>query len=476
LRDTIQYTFVNHTIRFGTSGWRGIIAEDFTFAGVRRASKAIASHLRAHTKAPVVIVGYDTRFCSEEFARSSAQVLRSGGCRVLMCGVPTPTPAIAHAIIHGKLDGGVNITASHNPAKYNGLKFSGPDGGPALPEITKDLEKRAAQLQDEPEHFHEPENHFESLDPRDPYFDQLRRMIRFDVLQRTSGSFVCDAVHGCGAGWLDRILTENSVTVTSIRANRDVLFDGTGPDPSEENLIPLKSAVAEKKALAGLATDGDADRFGIIDRDGSFVSPNHILALVFDYLLETRGHKLGASRSVATTHLIDAVAKLHGVKVYETPVGFKYVGPLLRDDKIALGGEESAGMTIRGHLPEKDGILACLLVGEMIAARQASLSDQLRDLFRRAGREFWPFRENLHLSSDVQAKLPGRFKADFKKFAGRRVLRTDRADGLKLILDDDTWLLMRPSGTEPVVRVYAEAGTPAASKKLADQAREWVSQ
>jgi alpha-D-glucose phosphate-specific phosphoglucomutase len=466
----------NHTIHFGTSGWRGIIAEDFTFPGVRRASKAIASHLRAHTKAPVVIIGYDTRFFSEDFARASAAVLQSEGCRVLLCGAPTPTPAIAHAIIHGKLDGGVNITASHNPAQYNGLKFSGSDGGPALPEVTKDLEKRAAKLEDEPAQHREMEDRFEHIDTRSAYFEQLRRVIRFDVLQKAKGNFVCDAVHGCGAGWLDRILAETGLIVTSIRANRDVLFDGTGPDPSEENLAPLKSAVAEKQALAGLATDGDADRFGIIDRDGAFISPNHILGLVFDYLLETRGYKLGASRSVATTHLIDAVAKLHGVRVYETPVGFKYVGPLLREDKIALGGEESAGMTIRGHLPEKDGILACLLVGEMISARQASLSDQLHDLFRRVGREFWPVRENLHVSNDVQAKLPNRLKADFKEFAGHRVSRTDRTDGLKLILDDDTWLLMRLSGTEPIVRVYAEAATPAASKNLADQAREWVSQ
>jgi phosphoglucomutase len=466
----------NHTIHFGTSGWRGIIAEDFTFPGVRRASKAIASHLRSHTKAPVVIMGYDTRFFSEDFARASAAVLQSDGCRVLLCSAPTPTPAIAHAIIHGKFDGGVNITASHNPAQYNGLKFSGSDGGPALPEVTRDLEKRAAKLEDEPGQHHETEDTFERIDPREAYFEQLRRMIRFDVLQKAKGNFVCDAVHGCGAGWLDRILAEAGLAVTSIRANRDVLFDGTGPDPSDENLAPLKTAVREKGALAGLATDGDADRFGIVDRDGAFVSPNHILALAFDYLLETRGYKLGASRSVATTHLIDAVAKLHGVKVYETPVGFKYVGPLLRDDKIALGGEESAGMTIRGHLPEKDGILACLLVGEMIAARQASISDQLHDLFRRVGREFWPVRENLHLSEEVQAKLPNRLKGDFKEFAGYRVSRTDRTDGLKLILDDDSWILMRLSGTEPIVRVYAEAATPAASKNLADQAREWVSQ
>ena len=316
----------NHTIHFGTSGWRGIIAEDFTFPGVRRASKAIAGHLRAHTKAPVVVMGYDTRFFSEDFARASAAVLQSDGCRVLLCGAPTPTPAIAHAIIHGKYDGGVNITASHNPAQYNGLKFSGSDGGPALPEVTGDLEKRAAKLEDEPGQHHETEDTFERIDPREAYFSQLRLMIRFDVLQKAKGNFVCDAVHGCGAGWLDRILGETGLAVTSIRANRDVLFDGTGPDPSDENLAPLKTAVREKGALAGLATDGDADRFGIVDRDGAFVSPNHILALAFDYLLETRGYKLGASRSVATTHLIDAVAKLHGVEGLRDACGFQIRG------------------------------------------------------------------------------------------------------------------------------------------------------
>ncbi|MGA3294733.1 MAG: phosphoglucomutase/phosphomannomutase family protein [Candidatus Acidiferrales bacterium] len=466
----------SQAIRFGTSGWRGIIAEDFTFPGVRRASAAIAGHVRSKTKSPVLIVGYDTRFFSPEFARTAASVLRSHGCRVFLCGAPTPTPVIAHAILHGKLDGGVNITASHNPAEYNGLKFSGPDGGPALPEITHDIEKRAAAIKDDSGNHHEIEDDFERIDPSRPYFEQLGRMIRFDVLRKAEGAFVYDAVHGCGAGWLDRILADNGIAVSSIRADRDVLFEGTGPEPSDENLAPLKKAVAEKKALAGLATDGDADRFGIVDRDGSFISPNHILALVFDYLLATRGYKLGASRSVATTHLLDATAKLHGVKLYETPVGFKYVGPLLREDKIALGGEESAGMTIRGHLPEKDGILACLLVAEMIAARQSSLADQVRDLFRRVGREFWPVRVNLHLSEDAQSKLPKRLKSDFKEFAGRRVAHENRLDGLKLILDDGDWVLMRPSGTEPVVRIYTEASTLDASQKLAADARAWITQ
>jgi phosphoglucomutase len=474
-QDTMPY-MASQAIHFGTSGWRGIIADDFTFPGVRRASAAIAARILAQKKNPKLIVGYDTRFLSEEFALTSASVLRSAGCRVLLCNGATPTPAIAYAIVHNKLDGGVNVTASHNPAGYNGLKFSGPEGGPALQEVTKDIENGAAALKDEPPAHHEIENNFDSIDPRAPYFEQLRRMVRFDVLKTAKGNFVCDVLHGCGAGWFDRILSESGIAATAIRTKRDVLFGGAGPDPSEENLAPLKEAVLDSKALAGLATDGDADRFGILDRDGSFISPNHILGLLFDYLLETRGYKLGASRSVATTHLLDAVGRLHGVQVYETPVGFKYVGPLLREDKVALGGEESAGLTIRGHVAEKDGILACLLVGEMIAARRASLAGQLRDLFRRIGREYWPVRVNLHLAEDVQVRVPERLNADFKEFAGRHVATVNRKDGLKLIFDNGEWILMRPSGTEPLIRVYAEAGSLAESQRLAEEARAWIVQ
>jgi phosphoglucomutase len=474
---TIQcFTVTPQTIHFGTSGWRGVIADDFTFPGVRRASAAIAGHLTAQKKNPTVIVGLDTRFFSPEFAKTSASVMRDHGCHVVFCPDPTPTPVLAHAIIHNKLEGGVNITASHNPAAYNGLKFSGPDGGPALPEITKDIEIRAAGLADDGVSYHDIKDDFERLDPREPYFEQLKKMIRFDVLAKTKGNFAYDALHGCGAGWLDRILADHGMPVESIRTKRNVLFDGTGPDPSEENLEPLKKLVIEKKSLAGLATDGDADRFGILDRDGSFIQPNHILGLVFDFLLETRGLQLGGSRSVATTHLMDAVGKLHNVKVYETPVGFKYIGPLLRAGKIIIGGEESAGMTIHGHLPEKDGILACLLVAEMIAARNASLGDQLRDLFRRVGSEFWPVRKNLHLPDEMQKKLPTRLRENFSEFAGHRVAKTDRTDGLKLIFDDGSWVLMRPSGTEPVARIYTEASKLAAAEKLAEDATAWITQ
>jgi phosphoglucomutase len=464
-------------IHFGTSGWRGIIADDFTFPGVRRASTAIASYLLSQKKSPAVLVGYDTRFFSEEFARASAEVLSEKGCRVLFCAQATPTPAIACEILRLRLDGGVNITASHNPAAYSGLKFSGPDAGPAMPEVTKKIEARAAELEQtafEPRSWDATK--FERVDLRVPYLTRLAELVRFDALRSAGVSFIYDALHGCGAGWLDRLLVEQRVPSKSIRTNRDVLFDGAGPDPSEENLQPLKKAVLADKASAGLATDGDADRFGILDSDGGFVSPNHILGLLFDFLIETRGWKLGASRSVATSHLLDAVARFHRVPLHETPVGFKYVGEFIRKDAIVIGGEESAGLTIRGHVPEKDGLLACLLVAEMIAARRQTIAEQLRALFRKVGAEYWPVRLNLHLRDDVQEGLKARLAEDFKSFAGRKVLRSNRIDGCKMEFDDGSWILMRPSGTEPVVRIYTEASSPSASRQLAEEAQRWINQ
>ncbi|HEV2422673.1 MAG TPA: phosphoglucomutase/phosphomannomutase family protein [Candidatus Acidoferrales bacterium] len=463
-------------IHFGTSGWRGIIAEDFTFERVRIAAAAIAGHVRAHNKKPTILLGYDTRFFSEEFARAAATVLQSQGCRVLFCTTATPTPAIAFEVLRRKLQGAVNITASHNPAAYNGLKFSGPDGGPALPEVTHDIEARARRLADNawPAVEHEDARKSEPVDLREHYFERIAELVRFDVISASKLPFAYDALHGCGSGWLDRLLEQHGIKVHSIRTGRDVLFDGTGPDPSEENLKPLAKLLHDTKAAIGLATDGDADRFGILDRDGTYISPNHILALTFDYLIETRRWKLGAARSVATSHLLDAVARHHGVPVFETPVGFKYIGPFLEEDKITLGGEESAGMTIRGHIPEKDGIVACLMVAEMIAARREPLCDQLGELFRRVGRAYWPVRVNLHFPPDIISALPQRFASTFKEFASRKIARTDRTDGLKFVFADDSWVLMRPSGTEPLVRVYAEAESPEKSNRIAEEARKWI--
>jgi len=471
-------------IKFGTSGWRGIIAEDFTFASVRLAVAAIAAHVLSRNPKPTILVARDTRFFSEEFARTAALVLTEKGVRVLFCSAAVPTPAVAYEVRRRKIDGAINFTASHNPAEYHGLKFSGSEGGPALPEETRDIESRAAALaaQSQPggSAFPAPQeqNKFEQADPRPAFLGRLNELVRFDVIRAASQpgktSIVYDALHGCGAGYLDRLLSDHGIAARTIHGERDVLFDGTGPDVSEENLAPLAKAVAEQGAQVGLGTDGDADRFGVVDNAAHWVSPNHILGLLYDYLLESRGWKLGAARSVATSHLIDAVAQKGGFEVHETPVGFKYIGQLILQGTIALGGEESAGLSIHGHLPEKDGILACLLVAEMIAARRATIQEQLRDLFRRVGREFWPLRANLHLPDAVKTRTMERLRGDFPTFLGRRVTRADRTDGLKLVLDDGSWILLRLSGTEPLLRIYTEAATRTESAQLAQQTREWV--
>ena len=471
-------------IKFGTSGWRGIIAEDFTFANVRLAVAAIAEHVLSRNAKPTVLVGRDQRFFSEEFARTAAMILADHGVRVLFCAAPVPTPAVAYEVRRLKIDGAINFTASHNPAEYHGLKFSGPEGGPAMPEETRDIESRAAALfakgQPSGSAFPSPQEQdkFEQADPRPAFLERLNQLVRFDTIraggQSGKTSIVYDALHGCGAGYLDKLLSDHGIAALTIRAERDVLFDGTGPDVSEENLAPLAKAVAEQGAQVGLATDGDADRFGVVDNAGHWVSPNHILGLLYDYLLESRGWKLGVGRSVATSHLVDAVAKQRGFEVHETPVGFKYLGQLILQGAIALGGEESAGLSIHGHLPEKDGILACLLVAEMIAARRASLDEQLRDLFRRVGREFWPLRANLHLPDAVKTRTMERLKGDFPTFLGHRVAGTDRTDGTKLVFGDGSWILLRLSGTEPLLRIYTEAATRSESARLAEQAREWV--
>src|SRR6266436_5521677 len=469
-------------IKFGTSGWRGLIADDFTFANVRLAVRAIAEHLTEKKKRPTVLVGYDTRFYSEEFSALAVRILQGHGIHTLLCETFTPTPAIAYEIQRRKLDGAINFTASHNPAQYHGLKFSSADAGPALPEVTKDIEARVARILakeglragSETQDGHAKKDAGEIVNLKAEYLKRLKELVRFEVIQKAKLKVVTDALHGAGAGYLDKALGDHGIAVTARRTERDCLFGGGGPDVDEKNLAPLGKAVKDTGAKVGLATDGDADRFGIVDGDGTWIQPNLILALVYDYLVESRRWKMPAARSVATTEMVDAAAKAHGQTTYQTPVGFKYIGQLIREDKIALGGEESAGLTIRGHVPEKDGILACLLVAEMLAARGVSIKEQIQQLFKKIGREFWPLRENLHLSDEQKANAVKKVAVDASTLLGRKVVFIDRTDGAKFVFDDGTWMLMRLSGTEPLLRLYVEADSAAASARLAREATEWV--
>src|SRR5467141_3496408 len=472
----------NSPIKFGTSGWRGLIADDFTFANVRLAVTAIADHAKAKAKAPTILVGYDTRFYSEEFSQLAVDIPQQHGIRAILCDTFTPTPAVAYEILRSRLDGAVNFTASHNPAQYHGLKFSSADAGPALPEVTKDIEARVARILAK-EGFsagsatqdgHAKEDAGETVNLKAEYLKRLKELVRFEVIQKAKLKVVTDALHGAGAGYLDKALADHGIAVTARRTERDCLFGGGGPDVDEKNLAALGKAVKDTGEKVGLATDGDADRFGIVDGDGTWIQPNLILALVYDYLVESRRWKMPAARSVATTQMVDAAAKAHRQTTHQTPVGFKYIGQLIREDKIALGGEESAGLTIRGHVPEKDGILACLLVAEMLAARGASIKEQIQQLFKKIGREFWPLRENLHLSDEQKANAVKKVAVDASTLLGRKVVFIDRTDGAKFVFDDGTWMLMRLSGTEPLLRLYVEADSAAASARLAREATEWV--
>jgi phosphoglucomutase len=470
-------------IKFGTSGWRGLIADDFTFANVRLAVRAIAGHLTETKKNPTVVIGYDTRFYSEEFSALAVAVLQEHGIRTLLCETFTPTPAIAYEIQRKKLDGGINFTASHNPAAYHGLKFSGADAGPALPEVTKDIEARVVKILAREgaeagvasgQEGHGKKDLGETVNLKPDYLKRINELVRFEVIKKAKLTVVADALHGAGAGYLDKALADHGIAVTARRTNRDCLFGGSGPDVDEKNLASLGKAVKEHKAQVGLATDGDADRFGIVDGDGTWIQPNLILALVYDYLVETRGWNMPAARSVATTQMVDAAAKSRGQTTYQTPVGFKYIGQLIREDKIAMGGEESAGLTMRGHVPEKDGILACLLVAEMTAARGASIGEQIRAMYKKLGREFHPVRENLHLTDEQKANAVKRAAVDASTLLGRKVVSVDRTDGAKFVFEDGSWMLLRLSGTEPLMRLYVEAESTAATAKLVRDASEWI--
>ncbi|HVF50186.1 MAG TPA: phosphoglucomutase/phosphomannomutase family protein [Pyrinomonadaceae bacterium] len=462
-------------IRFGTSGWRAIIADEFTFANVRRVTRAICEYLRSAgaDNAPL-IVGYDTRFLGEQFAEQCVREAAAAGFPALVCNRPTPTPTISHAVRARQAVGAINFTASHNPPEYSGMKFSMANGAPALPEVTKRVEEllqgMGEQGADAPAAG---AADFESFDPLPAYIADLEAKIRFDVIERAGGRYAFDPLWGTGRGYLDYALRRHNLEVETIHDWRDVMFGGRSPEPGEDHLEELRAAVERGGCALGLATDGDGDRFGVLDADGTFITPNTLVALLFDYLAESRGWTGGIARSVATSHLVDRVARERGLPVYETPVGFKFIGELILEDKIILGGEESAGLSMRGHYPEKDGILACLLAAEAVAARGASLTEQLSALYARVGR-LAGGRIGVRLTPDIAATLAEKLAREPETIGGRRIERTNRMDGVKFIFADGSWLLMRPSGTEPLVRIYAESESETDLEVLLEQGRKYL--
>jgi phosphoglucomutase len=474
-------SFMPVQIKFGTSGWRAVMAEDFTFANVRRAVTGIARYVASKKpEGASIVVGRDPRFLGETLVEIASDILSAHGITARVIAEPAPTPAMAWAVMRNHADGAINFTASHNPPEYNGIKFSTPDGAPALPEITKQIEKQiaaidpvgpAAPSQSEPGSSNRPAP--VPLDVRPDYLAQLNEILDLDVIRKSGIHVAFDPLWGAARGYPDQLLRDNGIKVTTVHDVRDVLFGNHAPEPSDRLLNDLRDAMRQGGAVLGISTDGDADRFGIVDLDGTFIQPNYVIALLFDYLVETRGWRNGVAKSVATTNLINALADYHKVPLYETPVGFKFIGELIIQDKIAIGGEESAGLSIRHHVPEKDGVLAGLLMCEMVARRGRSIGEQLRDLFVKVG-SFYPCRENFRLTDEVQAKFTTKLKSDPHELGGRRVAQAVRTDGLKLIFSDGSWVCYRLSGTEPVVRVYSEARTLEDTDKLSAAAKQWI--
>jgi phosphoglucomutase len=468
-------------ISFGTSGWRGILCEDFTMDNVRVVTQAIADHLRAaglHQKG--VVVGYDARFMGRTFARETVRVLAGSGIKSFLCDRDTPTPVIAFEILRHGAGGGINFTASHNPSDYNGLKFSPAWGGPALPETTRDIEQRANAMLGEICFKEMPMNRayesglVEDIDPRQAYFEALRRIVDFKAIGSAGLKIAVNPLYGTARGYLDTLLQEAGVRTVVINDHPDPYFGGYPPEPAESNIGDFIALVkGDPEIRLGLATDGDADRYGILDADGSFIEPNYILALLTDYLMRRKGKGGAVARSVATSHLIDAVARHHGVEVLETPVGFKFIGEFIRDNRIMIGGEESAGLTVRGHVPDKDGILACLLVAEMVAVEGKTLQELLKDLYHRVG-EVHTRRVNIRLSPELEQAVVAKLSNPPSEIGGRKIEKIITIDGSKYVFSDGSWMLFRKSGTEPVVRVYGEAGSSAELERLMEAAAGFV--
>jgi len=438
------------------------MGEEFTFQNVRIVVQAVANYLKKKFSGqPIaVIVNYDTRFLSEKFAFEAAKILSHNQIHVFLTERDAPSQAQAYQVIKRKAQCGINFTASFNPPEYNGLKLNTETGAPALPKVTDEIEKEINILKRDFAFCpYYPRSEFiEEIDLQEGYLSFIQKKIDFEAIRKSGIKVAVDLLYGTSREYLDEILEENQIPLEEIHGYIDPYFGGVIPSCTEENLGELKKLVKEKNCHLGIATDADGDRFGIVDEGGKFIIQNLVLSLILDYLVSNKKWKGGVARSVATTHLIDRIARKHDLPLYKTPVGFKYIADLFLRGEIIFGGEESACLAVKDHLPEKDGIFAGLLVAEMMAASGKSLTSQLDDLFREYGKRVGG-QKSIPLNFEREKRLKALIKNSPSQLEGRKVINVETIDGIKLDFADDDWLLFRFSGTEPVIRCYAEAGT-----------------
>lgn len=464
-------------IRFGTDGWRAVIADTFTFSNLRQLAQAVADSVnQQHVGAeqPQVVVGYDTRFLSDRFAMETARVLAGNGIITWLTRTDSPTPAISFNVKEKGADAGVVITASHNPPRYNGFKLKAAYGGSASAEQCALVEEALERMEREARgpNIMDYEHALDSglirrFDPSWAYYEHLSTLIDLDRISEAELNIVHDAMWGAGRGAFGSILSRTRARISEIRSDLNPGFGGIHPEPIMRNLNELVAAVQRQQAQVGLATDGDADRIGAIDARGNFIDPHTVFALALRHLVENKGLRGDVVKTVSTTMMIDALAQKYGLPLHETPVGFNYIADLMMKKDILIGGEESGGISIRGHIPEGDGILMGLLLLEIMAFHRAPLHEIVADLQANYGPACYA-RLDVHLTQQKPKKQIVKMLAEGAPslLNGETVVRVDTMDGIKFYMSDDSWLLIRPSGTEPVLRIYAEAHSNEAVKVL----------
>jgi phosphomannomutase len=469
---------MSQEIKFGTDGWRGVIADDFTFDNVRRVAGAIASYvLKYEEPQHGVIIGYDTRFASPRAAHVAAEVIAAAGIPVKLSNDYTPTPAVSYAVKNLGAAGGVMVTSSHNPWNWNGVKFKGKFGGSATPGIMKKLEEElsAGAMP------RGTEAAIEEVDMKVPYITAVCSFADLDLIKKTKFKFAVDAMYGSGRGVLTGIFREHGVQHVAIREELNPLFPGINPEPIEPHIKLLQETVVREKCDAGLATDGDADRIGAVAEDGSFVDSHKIFCVLLRWLLERKKWPGDVTRAFNTTRMIDRIAAKHGRKLHETSIGFKYVADLMMDHEILIGGEESGGIGYSRFLPERDGVLNSLLLANVMAEEGKPLGQLVADLQRDFGSHYYG-RSDLHIPEAVKQGAIQRARDESTQQLGRyRVLKKEYLDGVKFFLDAPTngkgaeaWILFRASGTEPLLRLYSEAASPELVKEILTAGENFV--
>jgi alpha-D-glucose phosphate-specific phosphoglucomutase len=468
------------SIHFGTDGWRAIIAEDFTFANVRFVAAAIANYVhRKEDPAKGVCVGYDTRFCSREFAVALSEVLTKSGIPVMLADRYTPTPALSLAVRDRGCAGGVMITSSHNPFQWNGVKYKASYGGSGKPSIIAEIESylgEALPIAVKPSTIVE-------TDFQTPYVETIRKFADLDSIAKSHFKFGIDCMYGTGRGVLADIFRSIDVDFVEIRAEVDPLFGGINPEPIEPHIRAIEEAVVEHNCQAGLITDGDADRIGAVDEHGNFVDPHKIFCVLLKWMIERRQWTGDVTRAVNTTSMIDRICRKHGRKLYEHGIGFKYVCDLMLEKDILIGGEESGGIGIKRHLPERDGLLNALLIANVMADEGKTLGQLVESLQQEYGEHHYG-RIDLHIPDELKNSAIARANSGLHEIAGMKVICVETLDGIKLFLENPeaagnenaalTWLLFRASGTEPLLRIYTESCTKKSVQHLLDAAREFA--